>query len=223
MINTLSSTTARNSIVILIGMALIAALIFINSNDDVTVTGLEPVSGLDVRSSGYPSSLPLDEATRRADSIVDATFKEFGEPFWNTDSGQRPSGSNREILRDTNSRIFTPVTLNVTEVLKGKEIGSRQVTLNSYGGQIGQDRFIDEDGLYFESGQRMVVFLRDCGTERSQIRIDQGFRYRFIDRYVIDSEEIGRGVNKPGSIPLAELLATIAEEKNNPPLSPTGC
>ena len=223
MINTLSLTTARNSIVILIGMALIAALIFINSNDDVTVTGLEPVSGLDVWSSGYPAAPPLDEGTRRADTIVDATVKEFGKPFWNTDSGQRPSGSDREILRDTNFRIFTPVTLNVTEVLKGEEIGSRQVTLNRYGGQVGQDRFVTEDGPYFESGQRMVLFLRDCGTERSQIRIDQGFRYRFIDRYVIDSEEIGRGDYRSGSIPLAELLATIAEEKNNPPLSPTDC
>ncbi len=221
--NSRLSGLIRVSIIILIGGMIAVAVACGSSRDDEEASVLEPVTGLDVRSGGYPGNPTRDEATRRADLIVDAVVGDYGAPFWNTASGERPAGTAREILGDTNARIFTPIVLEVLEVLKGEVDKNQALTFNQYGGQVGQDRFIDEDGSYFVEGQRMIVFLRDCGSERSSNRIAQGFRYAFIQRHVIDSDGNATGIIDGGPIPLDQLLRVIEEQKNNSPFSPTPC
>lgn len=182
---------------------------------------LPAVTGIDVHSGGYPVTLDPAESTRRADVIAEAVVLKPGIPFWNTPDNTRPIGTAREVL-DQSARIFTPANLRIIKSLKGDVPSGEVISVNRYGGQIGQDRFVIEQS-YFVEGDRVIVFLRDCSTERSALKIDQGFGYRFVQRFAIDSNGVASMIMNIEPMQLAELLKTIESEKDNPPLSPTGC
>ena len=170
----------------------------------------------------YPGAPPRDEAARRADLIVDAIVSASGVPFWKTPDGKRPTGTNREVLAQGDF-IFTPVNFNVKRVLKGVESARDDLSINRLGGQVGEDSFDNEDGGYFHEGDRIILFLKDCSDQRSESRVARGFRYEFVQRYLIDADGMASGVIDGPPFPVAELLQIIEEEHGNAPFSPTNC
>ena len=184
-------------------------------------SNLPQVTGIDVSSGGYLVTLDSDESARRADLIAEAVVLEPGTPFWNTPDKTRPAGTTGEVL-ETDARIFTPANLQITGSTKGDLFSGQVITVNRYGGQVGEDRFLIEEP-YFVEGDRIIVFLRDCSTERSSLNVEQGFGYRFVQRFVVDSNGVGSKILNHDPVQLNELPKTVESEKDNPPRSPTGC
>ena len=210
---------------IFLAMLAVGFLIFGTGKGQTTtdsyVQDLPPVTGIDVSSGGYLVTLDADESARRADVIAEVTVLKPGAPFWNTADKARPAGNASEVLA-TASRIFTPVQLQVVNTLKGNAQPGQVLTVNRYGGRVGEDRFLIEEP-YFVEGDRLIVFLRDCSTERSTLRVQQGFGYRFIQRFEVDSNGVATKILNRDPVQLTELLNTIESEKDNAPLSPTSC
>lgn len=221
----ISLTFRYTTIGVVILVTLIAGLLVIAERreraESDLADSLPMVAGIDVSSGGYLVLLDPDEAARRADVIVEVTVLKPGIPFWNTTDKTRPVGTAREVL-DQDARIFTPANLRVINSFKGDVHSGQVISINRYGGQVGQDRFV-VDEPYFIEGDRVIVFLRDCSTERSTLRIDQGFGYRFIQRFVVDSNGVTSKMLNRDPVELSELLKTVESEKDNPPLSPTDC
>ena len=172
---------------------------------------------------------PDDEATRRADLIVIATVGLPGEAFWTTISGERPGVTVEGKLPDlpadelrwgSSPQIFTPWTFNVVETLKGHVPVSGPVLVNRWGGAIPPDSFLLDGEVAFVSGEKIVLFLKDCGPGRAE---KYGSPYRFIKRLVVTPEGTARNVLGYESIPIGELLGVIQREKDQSPLAEISC
>jgi hypothetical protein len=172
--------------------------------------------------SSFPGAPTLGEAARRADIIVEATVERTLAPVWNTPDQRKPDLPIQQSIR-AGFVIFTPFVFDITRVLKGNSPSDGKIILNSMGGQIGKDVIVDEDGPYFSVGQRVVLFLRDCDSERVKRLGSEGFRYAFIQRYIIDKDGNASGILDEGPFALGSLLATIEMEKTLTPLSETSC
>lgn len=86
--------------------------------------------------------------------VVDATFKGYGTPFWDTSDARRPP---EEAVNLGEAQILTPVELDVTDALKGAGQEAGRVVV--WGGEIGCDRFFTDQVPELLAGSRYVIFL----------------------------------------------------------------
>lgn len=195
----------------------------------VTTLVDDPSVGIGWSFNFYPAFPSDDESTRRADLIVIATVDPPGDPFWTTLDGQRPGvtveGKLPELPPDqlrwgTSPQIFTPWTFTVGRTLKGRVPESGPVVVNVLGGAIPPDEVINDGEQFFESGDEIVLFLKDCGPRRAE---KYGTPYRFVNRHVVAPDGTARGFLPSDPVLLPELLGVIERERDRPPLAEVSC
>ena len=148
-----------------------------------------PAGGHYIVEGGYWASPSEGESARRSDLIAVAEVEQQLTPFWSTPDGLRPQLSDRELLRTPGYRIFTPYELQITQELKGEGPVGGKIQLIRLGGQIGEDIVVVEEGLFgFKPETKVLVFLRDCGDARAEKFGSAGYRYRIINRFVLDDK-----------------------------------
>jgi hypothetical protein len=103
---------------------------------------------------GTPDQPTIERLSKRSPVVLDATFKGYGTPFWDTSDARRPTP---EDVNSGAAQILTPVELDVTDALKGEAQGAGRVVV--WGGEIGCDRFTTDQVPDIVAGSRYVIFL----------------------------------------------------------------
>lgn len=120
--------------------------------------------GLNVEICPGRAPSTLESRVKGADAVVEATVIQRGLPKWNTPTGQQPSPLYLDFVSDPAQRIYTPVTLDVKQFLKGQLptqilLGS-QFTYNQFGGSIDKVSMrICGEHQYMPS-ETVIMFLR---------------------------------------------------------------
>ena len=161
---------------------------------------------LQVAADGVPPS--VDEATGQAQLVVSGLVKQVGPARWTTSDGSRPANPHLPGNRDY---IVTPVTIQVTNALKGSNIGlGAELTLQAFGGVVGQDRvewLHDKDNLY-QTGQQVIVFLVPPSASDPLQTSGNRQLWQSIERYTVDAN--GRARNSHSDVPAQQLLDEIS-------------
>lgn len=145
--------------------------------------------------------------TQTAGTILVGTVVQVLPARWTTPDGQRPA---RPCTGPPHFGIVTPVRIRVEQVVKG-QIVTADITVDAFGGTIGQDRYfyVDRDNpTVFQVNERVIVFLN---------------KNSIIGRYDIRAD--GTAVNRYApyeSTTLSQLLSEIAAITNtgSPTLTP---
>lgn len=93
--------------------------------------------------------------------IVVGSVQQVIAARWTTPDGKRPTNPHAQ---DNPYTIFTPVTINIERVIKGKGVNT-PITIIAYGGQVGKDRVTYTDGIdAFDKGEHVLLFLDKSPT-----------------------------------------------------------
>lgn len=157
-----------------------------------------------------------------SDSIVTGKVIEILPSRWNTLDGKKPISTGKmpatkeefyEKQKEYN--IYTDVIIKVDTKIKN-ELTSTVVTVRTLGGQVGDDKMIEEDDAKFEAGENVLLFLtkEDPFTDNSA-----GTHYRVtgwkFGKFSITKDNQAVRTDLPAEyqkIPLGELLNSIGAQ-----------
>lgn len=149
------------------------------------------------------------QATARSAVIIIGTVVEIRQARWSTPDGRRPPNP-----RDPQSpSIFTPVFLQVAQVLKGVNVPPL-LAIAIPEGSVGDDSVRYSDGIYsFQIGQQVALFL----TPRQNMpqQIDTQPAWSIVERYTVTAEQ--QATNSYQTLPLPQLLSIISSVVNSQP------
>jgi hypothetical protein len=162
-----------------------------------------------IAADGWPG--PTTEAVAYADAVVRGVVGALGAARWSTPDGGRPANPHATASRDY---IFTPVTLDAADTLKG-DPALRRYDLLAIGGAVGPDsvRWDGDDSQRFTVGQEVVVFLRRAGPGDRLATLAGRPLWKVTARYTIAPGPAGAptAANVYRTLPLADLLREIRQ------------
>lgn len=183
----------------------------VTANAEATTTAEVPpaaMKGFDFYEGGPGPA----EAARRADLIAMANVTGRLATFTReVDCEANHITSERACALLQASSRFTPYQFQIGETLKGAPPDDGKIILNS---------LAEQAPLPFEQGEKVLLFLKDCGTERATAMGSEGFRFRLVSRYIVAD---GNAFLFDSVKPMDEMRATVEANRDLPPKSEMAC
>ncbi|MCE7982577.1 MAG: hypothetical protein DYG89_15435 [Caldilinea sp. CFX5] len=152
--------------------------------------------------TGDAFRVPSKSSALSSEAVVIVKVSKIHPSRWNSVDGKRPANP-----FDFNhpSYIYTLANMEVQEVLRGAMEPGEVLTISMNGGQVGNDRLVDDSYRYkFAEGDLLFLYT-------GAITLDiPGIYWRIDEQYIIDSSN-GLAVNAFETRSVDELRAEVAD------------
>ncbi|WNY23570.1 hypothetical protein MmiHf6_08790 [Methanimicrococcus hongohii] len=161
--------------ILVMGVSLCSALLPTSMNEKEQ-NSIEHTNIIELTSPPLPIYSSYEDMNKYSDLIVLGTVTKISDPKWSTVSGKQPVGITiKEVMEKDgkylyytfdykeNETIYTDITFLVNECYKG-ELTSKEITIRSFGGTIGEFRMNDFDYLNpedFKEGEEILLYLTE--------------------------------------------------------------
>ena len=140
----------------------------------------------------------------RSHIVVEGVIDELYPARWTTPQPAGPGVITKEVAKNPNIHIRTPVQLSVKRVFKGESVGDT-LKFSFVGGRVGDTALVYEGNETFEEGSRVIVFLGKGKPGSPAHNVEPEALYPRL--HLVVRGDVAQGPIK--DIPMKELLQQL--------------